>query len=422
MAGPAPFTLCRIERNERSYYYALFRDPQTGKRLSKKSVEALRKALGSFDTTPIRRRDEAIRICQQALESRIIFSKEKAKEVYLTSYLEEFFTWERSEYVQRRITLDPGSLSPDYFATRKSLLMNHVLPKLHNDLLLSKVTLDILEHLQFELVKEKKLSNATINLCMRAVLLALREAQRKGALSSSLILRMNMVRDNHTPRGILSEDEISSFIKWAKVNSEQHIYFAALVSLVTGMRSGELRALRLESIGQDLISINHAYADRAGLKQPKGKKTRYVPCPTFLCASLKELANENPYPSKLALVFWSKRGGGYVSSHYFSTKLKKDLLQSGILTKEEIDTRNISFHSLRHMANTLLRGSVDEHILRMTIGHSSEQLSDLYTHLSKRALKSVELAQSNNILPLLGITSVQEQIFQNKEQKHDETD
>jgi hypothetical protein len=37
----------------------------------------------------------------------------------------------------------------------------------------------------------------------------------------------------------------------------------------------------------------------------------------------------------------------------------------------------------------------------MTIGHSSEQLSDLYTHLSQRGLKSVELAQQNNILPLL---------------------
>jgi hypothetical protein len=54
------------------------------------------------------------------------------------------------------------------------------------------------------------------------------------------------------------------------------------------------------------------------------------------------------------------------------------------------------------MANTLLRGSVDEHVLRMTIGHSSQQLSDLYTHLSQRGLKSVALAQQNNILPLLG--------------------
>ncbi|NCC14035.1 MAG: integrase, partial [Spirochaetia bacterium] len=80
----------------------------------------------------------------------------------------------------------------------------------------------------------------------------------------------------------------------------------------------------------------------------------------------------------------------------------QELVRSKVLTLEEIVERNISFHSLRHMANTLLRGAVDEHVLRMTIGHSSEQLSDLYTHLSQRGLKSVELAQQNNILPLIG--------------------
>jgi site-specific recombinase XerD len=59
------------------------------------------------------------------------------------------------------------------------------------------------------------------------------------------------------------------------------------------------------------------------------------------------------------------------------------------------------------MANTLLRGSVDEYVLRMTIGHSSEQLSDLYTHLSQKALENVALAQKNNILPLVEISDAE---------------
>jgi site-specific recombinase XerD len=53
------------------------------------------------------------------------------------------------------------------------------------------------------------------------------------------------------------------------------------------------------------------------------------------------------------------------------------------------------------MANTLLRGHVDEHILRLTIGHSSQQLSDLYTHVSQRTLQAVALAQEKTILSLL---------------------
>jgi integrase len=78
------------------------------------------------------------------------------------------------------------------------------------------------------------------------------------------------------------------------------------------------------------------------------------------------------------------------------------LVRSQVLDEQAIEERNISFHSLRHMANTLLRGSIDEHLLRLTIGHSSQRLSDLYTHLSDRALRSVALAQERTILTLLG--------------------
>jgi hypothetical protein len=78
------------------------------------------------------------------------------------------------------------------------------------------------------------------------------------------------------------------------------------------------------------------------------------------------------------------------------------LVRSQVLDEQAIEERNISFHSLRHMANTLLRGSIDEHLLRLTIGHSSQRLSDLYTHLSDRGWRSVALAQERTILTLLG--------------------
>lgn len=399
MASPAPFTLCRIHRGERVYYYALFRDPVTAKRTNKKSVETLRKALGIVETSPIKRRDEAIRICQKALEQGIVF--EKHQEQTLVSYLRDFYTWEVSEYVKRKNTLSVGSISIDYMGTRKNLLENHVFPLCDKNLLLSKVTVGVLERLQLQLVEQGALHHATINICMSAVLSALREAQRKGDIPSSRSLAVDSLSCLHTPRGILSEQELAGFMHYAKEKSERRIYLACLVALLTGMRSGELRALRYDAIGSDMITIDQAYADKAGIKAPKGKKTRYVPCPAFLCTTLKELALENPFVSMPNLVFWSKRNGAVVSSHYFSERFSQELIHSGIFTESDLKERNITFHSLRHMANTLLRGSVDEHVLRMTIGHSSQQLSDLYSHLSQRGLKSVALAQQKNILPLI---------------------
>jgi integrase len=399
MAGSSPFTLCKITREDRNYWYVLYRDPITGKRITKKSVESLRKKLGLLGEQPIKRRDEAILICKKALDDGLIFVKKSPTTLY--TYLETFFDWSKSPYVEKRNLLDPGSLSPDYIATRQNLVTNHVLPLLQPNLLLSSVTSQVLEKLQLSLVKKGDISHATVNICMQAVSQALLEAKRNGELDASILVSVRPLKCNHRMRGILSEEELSRFMQYLKTSGEKRIYLACLLSLLTGMRSGELRGLHSFSISPGLITVAFAYADRAGLKEPKGKKTRLVPCPAFLCQELQDLSLENPFSKGSGLVFWSKRTGSYVSSHYFSEKLQKELICSKVLGKEEIESRNITFHSLRHMANTLLRGSVDEHVLRMTIGHSSEQLSDLYTHLSQRGLKSVELAQQNNILPLL---------------------
>ncbi|WP_320129252.1 tyrosine-type recombinase/integrase [uncultured Sphaerochaeta sp.] len=356
--------------------------------------------MGNLSDLPIKRRDEAILICKKALDEGLIFSKNLPTTLFV--YLNTFFDWNTSSYVQKRNLLDPGSISPDYMATRQNLIKNHILPIIQTDLLLSKVTTRILEDLQFSLVKKGAISHSTINICMQAVSLALQEAKQNGLLDNSISIHIRPLTCVHKMRGILGEEELTHFMKYLKAQGEHRIYLACLLSLLTGMRSGELRGLQSTSIHDGLITVEYAYANKAGLKIPKGKKTRLVPCPLFLCKELISLAKENILVPTGNLVFWSKKTGVYVSSHYFCQRMQIELEKSKILTKEEIQQRNITFHSLRHMANTLLRGSVDEHILRMTIGHSSEQLSDLYTHLSQRGLKSVELAQQNNILPLIG--------------------
>ena len=399
MAKIEPFTLCRIEGNERFFYYALFRDPTTGKRGNKKSVEVLKKELGEFDGLPVTRRDEAIRICQRALSEGIIYKKRSKDTLY--AYLSSFYDWKKSEYVKRRNLLQPGSLSKDYIHIRNNMIQNHILPRIHKNLLLSEVTLADMEQIQLSLVEEGVLSFSTINIIMSAVGLAFHEAQRRGILDRSKMITVENLQVVHQRRGILKEDELARFMSYAKEHSEKRVYLAFLLSLLTGMRSGELRALQRSALGDDRIHIDFAYADHAGLKEPKGKRSRIVPCPPFLIQELRTLADANPNKSEYDLVFWSKRGGGFVSSHYFSSRFKEELIASGVFTAQELKERNISFHSLRHLANTLLRGHVDEHILRLTIGHSSQQLSDLYTHVSQRGLQSVALAQEQTILSLL---------------------
>ncbi len=399
MGSRAPFTLCRIQNKEKFSYYVMFRDPITNKRGTKKSIDKLKAAL-SLGYESVSRRDEAISIAQKALESNIIFSHNK--KLTFSSFILNFFDLEKSGYFKRKLMLDPNSVSIDYVSTRRNLIKNHVLPLIEEDEELSKLNLDKLESLQTDLVNKGNLSPTTINQIMSSLSLALEYAKKKNYINNSVSTKVDTINIKGKTRGILTQAETTEFMKYIKQLKNRRIYLSCYLSLVTGMRSGELRALRLENLKDNLIEIDSAYANLAGFKAPKGKKSRIVPCPNTLIDELKEFSLSSPYKTDIdGLIFWSARGGNVVSSHYFSTKFKESLIKSKVLTKEEIENRNISFHSLRHMANTLLRGSVDEYILRLTIGHSSDQLSDIYSHIEENALKSVRVAQEQNILPLI---------------------
>lgn len=399
MASKAPFTLCRIKNKEKFSYYVIYRDPITQKRMSKKSIDRLKQKLNlGFDG--VTRRDEATIIAQKALDSGFIFINNK--KLLLCDFLLDFYNLDKSDYFKRKLMLDPISVSVDYVATRRNLIKNHILPIIPNGFELSQINLDFLENIQTQLVNKKKLSATTINQIMSSISLALLYAKKKNFILPSVAVKVDNINIAGKIRGILSQDETRSLMTYLATCKNKRIYLSCYLSLVTGMRSGEIRALNINNIQNGIIKVDQAYANLAGFKEPKGKKTRIVPCPTDLANELIEFANKNHYPDSIkGLVFWSARGGKVVSSHYFNSKFTRALVDANILSKKEINERNISFHSLRHMANTLLRGSVDEYILRLTIGHSSQQISDLYSHLEENALNSVRMAQEHNILPLV---------------------
>lgn len=399
MNTSAPYTLCRLTRQERTYWYVLYRDPETGVRLNKKSVEKLRKELGNHTDKPIKRRDEAVRICQEALEKGIVFNRQQDQT--LTDYLMQFWDYDTSKYIERKNTLNPGAISRDYAYTRRLLFKKHVQPLLPTGLKLSQVRMRHLKDIQYRLIKGGKLANATINIAMSTLLIALRDAENEGRIPTGTIKKLPVLQNKQKDRGILSEDELQQLLGYMEEHCDKRIYLASTISVITGMRSGELRALTAQQIKNGLIVVDQAYANLGGRKTPKGKRTREVPCPQYLCELLLALSHTNPHLSEETLIFWSRRTGGPVSSHFFCEKLHEAILDSKIMTEEELETRNITFHSFRHMANTMLRGSVDEHLLRLTIGHQSEEMSDIYTHLTERARKAVEIAQATNILPFI---------------------
>jgi len=60
-------------------------------------------------------------------------------------------------------------------------------------------------------------------------------------------------------------------------------------------------------------------------------------------------------------------------------------------------SRLLGFHALRHWCNKSLRGKVDESFLRLTIGHSSEAMTNRYDHVDDDKIQSVRKAQEDRV-------------------------
>ena len=186
------------------------------------------------------------------------------------------------------------------------------------------------------------------------------------------------------------------------------IYLAVALAATTGMRQGEIRALKKDCIefvennveyeNQAIITVRENFAKTDGFKSTKGKRVRHVPVSKPLAEELVKMADSNPYKNNL--IFWSEGSadtpiaGSYINKYYYAA-----LAAIGI-TEEKRKERNIDFHSLRHFFNSMLRGEVDDSNLRLIIGHQSERMSDNYTHeIMERILQVGKVSSSIIVFP-----------------------
>ena len=124
----------------------------------------------------------------------------------------------------------------------------------------------------------------------------------------------------------------------------------------------------------------------------QGGRRRIVPVPTVVGMRLEELSNASPFAEPQDFVFWASERYKVLDNQVINRALHRALASIGI-DEQERRRRNIVFHSWRHFANTFLRGRVPEPTLRLVVGHSSEALSDHYTHVELLNIEDVRTVQ-----------------------------
>jgi integrase len=110
-----------------------------------------------------------------------------------------------------------------------------------------------------------------------------------------------------------------------------------MLDAVTGMRQGEILALRFQDLGPDCLYVRGSWGRIDGLKLPKNNKPRTVelPFPDIL-HGLVDLANRNPWGvSQGSFVFWTEYKAGIpMKGRRFVDGLRAALVNSGFSESE----------------------------------------------------------------------------------------
>jgi integrase len=106
-------------------------------------------------------------------------------------------------------------------------------------------------------------------------------------------------------RQILSPETAAAVfrVRW----NDNRTRLANMLSMITGMRAGEIKALRVQDIVKDCLYVRHSFNNRDGLKTTKNNENRTVELPfPGLIAELIDIAKQNPHGVGMdSFVFWA---------------------------------------------------------------------------------------------------------------------
>lgn len=179
-------------------------------------------------------------------------------------------------------------------ANELSILTAHANPVLNGRAVNTITEIDIRNILN-RVPAERSISlRHNIRKCLKSVV---KFAVENGYLVNNVCQNIKLPKIPKPALNILNKEQIIQFLDAAK-RSEIKWYPIWIFGIYTGLRSGELYALRYKHIkifhGHQVLQIEQAYSKKNGFGPPKNKKTRIVPINTELAKVIEDLKLRNP--------------------------------------------------------------------------------------------------------------------------------
>lgn len=265
-------------------------------------------------------------------------------------------------------------LTAQYINTNKRSMEKHILPTFRSSLL-TEITSAKIEAWQRYLIERKKLSTKYANNILSIFSVILDEARREGHIKANPAREVRAFANNSKQRGILSFEEARDLLTNLSYWDNPIAYTASLLAACTGMRVGEIRALRPCDLRDGYIHVEHSVDLQGALKGTKTGDNRDLPLPQSLMDALRTLADHAGKEGRIFSV-----AGVPMSTDAIRDSFYRAMAVKGI-TEEERRERNITFHSWRHFLNSqLLANGINESKTRKIIGHSTAGMTKRYAH------------------------------------------
>ncbi|MDR2481396.1 MAG: tyrosine-type recombinase/integrase, partial [Spirochaetaceae bacterium] len=213
-------------------------------------------------------------------------------------YLSRFWDW-NGNYVQGR--LERGKhIGKRYVDGCQAKIKLHIEPFFKDTLLCDETTF-LLEQFMRSFPRrdtdpQNGYSMSTINLVMKVIKKALKEAVRLGILPRDPSGGIEMLSEDTEERGILTPDEVTELfrLEWADERSKT----ASILGAVSGMRLSEVVGLRIEYLNTDknviMVERSYSYYEKR-LKGTKTEKSRVIYTDSSIIKILTDLYAKNPH-------------------------------------------------------------------------------------------------------------------------------
>jgi len=307
------------------------------------------------------------------LKSFVINQTPQAEE--FITFLSNFWDWDNSPYIKEKLR-KAHSIHRRHCKLQFQAVALYWKPFFQNRYIGEITSKDIDDFIEF--MAEKPVSSSRKNGVIKAGTKPLRWAYSKGIIEQDPTRGHIMFSGEQRKRNILTPSAAAAIFntEW----TDERAKLANMLSAVTGMRMGEILALRYQDLGSDCLYVNGGWNSDDKRKTTKNNEIRTVEIPfPIIMNALFSLAKQNPWGvNPDSFVFWAitKNDIPMQGSRLFIDGLREALIKIGY-TQEEV--KKFTFHGWRHFFTSYMIKKLDKKLLKGETGHKTDIMLALYS-------------------------------------------